>query len=207
MNTENNPTRRQILRLLRLKGPLTPKALASDLGVTTVAVRKHMDALEHDGLVATDLLRQPKGRPAFAYRLTEQGLESFPRNYDALTNQLLEAVRVTQGEGQVNTLFKARMDQLYEQYRPRMEGKNLQERVAELARIQDEAGYMATFEPRGKDFLLHEQNCAIFRVACRFQQACDHELLLFRKLLGARVQRLEHQVQGDRFCTYLIQEK
>lgn len=207
MEAQNKSTREQILTLLHLHGEMTPKSLAHELSVTPVAVRRHLDTLQREGLVEINLRRQAKGRPAFAFHLTERAFELLPRNYDVLANQLLDAVRGTQGESRVGSLFADRMEQLVHQYQPRMEGKDLRARVAELARIQDESGYMATWESRGDDFVLREQNCSIFRVACRFQEACDHELQLFPILLDARVQRLEHQVQGDGSCTYLIQRK
>jgi predicted ArsR family transcriptional regulator len=88
-----------------------------------------------------------------------------------------------------------------------MAGKNLSERVAELAKIQDEAGYMAVWEKTGEGFLLKEQNCAIYRVACRHQEACQFEIELFRRLLDADVTRIEHQIKGGRNCTYLVRER
>lgn len=93
------------------------------------------------------------------------------------------------------------------QYRPRMEGKNLAERVKELAKIQDEAGYMAVWEKTADGFILKEQNCAIYRFACRFQEACQFEIELFRRLLDADITRVEHQVKGERYCTYQVRPR
>src|SRR5207253_8759385 len=106
----------------------------------------------------------------------------------------------------VAEIFAGRMSQLYEQYSPRMTGKNLAERVQELAKIQEEAGYMARWEKADGGYLLKEQNCAIYRVACRFQDACQFEIELFRRLLEADLERVEHQVKGDLACTYFIPE-
>jgi predicted ArsR family transcriptional regulator len=88
-----------------------------------------------------------------------------------------------------------------------MEGKTLAERVAELARIQEEAGYMASWEITEGGYILRERNCPIYHVACRFQHACRFELELFRRLLGADITRFRHQVNGEESCAYLIREK
>lgn len=199
-------TRRQILQLLRTEGSLTAQQLADQLKITSMGVRRHLTMLERDGLIQVQTQRQPTGRPTFVYRLTATGLDTFPKSYDLLATQVLDVVRATQGEAQISQIFAGRMDQLYEQYAPRMRGKNLAERVQELAKIQEEAGYMARWEKVKGGYLLKEQNCAIYRVACRFQDACQFEIELFRRLLDANLERVEHQVRGDLACTYFIPE-
>jgi predicted ArsR family transcriptional regulator len=207
MERENESTRRQIVNLLRQHGGMTAKDLAAELAITSVGVRRHLALLEQEGLARATLMRQKMGRPTYVYSLTEQAQDLFPKNYQVLATQLLDAVQETEGDNAVDSVFAARMGQLLRQYRPRMEGKDLAQRVQELAHIQEEAGYMAVWEKSGEDFLLKEQNCAIYRVACRFQQACHFEIELFRRLLDADVTRLEHQIKGERCCTYLVQSR
>lgn len=199
-------TRRQILQFLRTEGNLTAQQLAEKLEITSMGVRRHLTTLERDGLVQMQTQRQPTGRPTFQYRLTEAGFDTFPKSYDLLATQVLDVVRATEGDARVAEIFAGRMGQLYDQYSSRMAGKNLAERVQELANIQEEAGYMARWEKVPDGFLLREQNCAIYRVACRFQDACQFEIELFRRLLEADLQRVEHQVKGDLACTYFIPE-
>jgi predicted ArsR family transcriptional regulator len=207
MEREIESTRRQIVNLLRQRGGMTAKDLAAALAITSVGVRRHLARLEQEGLARATLVRQKMGRPTYVYVLTEQAQDLFPKNYQTLATQLLDAVSETKGEDAVNSIFAARMSQLLRQYRPRMEGKDLAARVQELARIQEEAGYMAVWEKSGEGFLLKEQNCAIYGVACRFQQACHFEIELFRRLLDADITRLEHQIKGERCCTYLVLER
>ncbi len=207
MEYESPSTRRHIVTLLRTRGGMTAKALSGEVGITAMGVRRHLATLERDGLVNVKMQRQKMGRPTFIYALTEQARDLFPKNYHALATQLLDAVRATEGAERVSALFAERMNQLLQQYRPRMDGKNLGQRVAELAKIQDEAGYMAIWEPTDGGYLLKEQNCAIYRVACRFQEACHFEIELFRRLLDADITRIEHQIKGERNCTYLVRER
>jgi predicted ArsR family transcriptional regulator len=199
-------TRRQILRSLRIHGNLTAQQLANELKITSMGVRRHLTTLERDGLIQMQTQRQPRGRPTFKYRLTEAGFETFPKSYDLLATQVLDVVRASEGDARVAQIFAGRMEQLYEQFAPRMSGKNLGERVQELAKIQEEAGYMARWEKTKGGYILKEQNCAIYRVACRFQDACQFEIELFRRLLDADLRRVEHQVKGDLACTYFIPE-
>ncbi len=206
MDTSSS-TRREILQLIRQHGGLTAQQLAAELKITPMGVRRQLLTLERDGLVRVQTQRQPAGRPTFVYHLTEEGFDTFPKNYHLLATQLLDVVRARAGEAQVQGLFAGRMDQLVAQYEPRMRGKDLAGRVAELAKIQDENGYMAVWEKVEGGYLLKEQNCAIYRVACRFQEACEYEIELFRRLLDANIERVEHQVKGDVACTYMVTEK
>ncbi|MBI5567105.1 MAG: transcriptional regulator [Chloroflexi bacterium] len=200
-------TRYEVLRLIRLAGGLTAQQLAAELKITSMGVRRYLVALERDGLVRVQMQRQAAGRPTYVYRLTEAGYDTFPSNYDLLATQLLDAVQVHDGDAKVDELFARRMDQLVAQYEPRMRGKDLGGRVAELARIQDENGYMAVWETMPDGYLLKEQNCAIYRVACRFQSACHYEIELFRRLLDAKIERIQHQIKGELTCAYHITPK
>jgi predicted ArsR family transcriptional regulator len=207
MVDNGSSTRREILRLIRINGGRTAQQLAADLKITSMGVRRHLMTLERDGLVRAHTRRQPAGRPTFVYELTGEGYDTFPKNYHVLATQLLDAARARAGEAKVEDLFAGRMDQLVAQYEPRMRGKDLAGRVAELAKIQDENGYMAIWEKIDGGYLLKEQNCAIYRVACRFQQACDYEIELFRRLLDADITRVQHQIKGDLACAYFVGEK
>lgn len=200
-------TRRQILNVLRTHGAQTAQQLAAQLQITSMGIRRHLTLLERDGLVQVETERRAAGRPTFLYALTEQGREIFPKSYDLLATQLLDAVRAREGEERVAQIFAGRMDELYRQFAPRMNGKTLAERVQELAKIQDEAGYMARWEKTPGGFLLKEQNCAIYRVACRFQAACHFEIELFRRLLETDMERVEHQINGALACTYFIPDQ
>jgi predicted ArsR family transcriptional regulator len=204
---KSTSTRREILRSIRINGGRTAQELGRELGITSMGVRRHLITLERDGLVRIESRHQPAGRPTFVYQLTEEGNDTFPRNYHLLATQLLDAAKARAGEEKVEDLFAGRMDQLIALYEPRMRDQDLAGRVAELARIQDEAGYMAIWEKVEGGYLLREQNCAISRVACRFQEACEYEIELFRRLLDAEITRIEHQVKGDLACAYLVRER
>ena len=58
VNRPNGTTRQKILDLLKLKGPQTSVELATEIGVTAVAVRQHIQALgpgRRDGVIHQSL--------------------------------------------------------------------------------------------------------------------------------------------------------
>jgi predicted ArsR family transcriptional regulator len=202
------PTRRAVvLELLKRNGPQTVAQLHEVLGVSSVAVRRHLEALEGEGLVEQTTRALGRGRPAHLYALTEAGHELFPRNYRQLAGQLLEAVRAQLGPAAIERLFTHRQQALAEQYAERTAGRTLPELASALAAIQDENGYMAEWEPAGEDrYLVREHNCAISGVAGAHPSACSHELALFRQLAGpgVEVDRISHIQSGDLECAYVL---
>jgi predicted ArsR family transcriptional regulator len=200
-------TRQAVLKLLKTRGSATASELAGQLGLTDMAVRRHLAALEQDGYITPVTVRQPMGRPAFVYQLTEEAEHFFPKNYHLLMLDLLEELELGQsGSDAVGELFEARRRKLLGRYASRMQGKKLRDRVAELADIQNAGGYMVEVEDSRDDseFVLHEYNCPIAQVAGRYQQACQCELTLFRELLGTSVERTECLAKGGGKCTYRI---
>jgi len=203
----NQQTRRAVLDLLKRCGPQTVAQLREALGVSGVAVRRHLEALEHDGLVRQTTRSSGRGRPAYLYALTELGHDLFPRNYHQLVAQLLEAAGSQFGADAIEELFTYREQVLADLYRGRTSGRPLPELARALATIQDENGYMtdctATADGR---FLVQEHNCAIARVAGSYPTACAHELALFQQLAGpdVEVERVAHIQAGDAVCAYVL---
>ncbi|WP_248924800.1 helix-turn-helix transcriptional regulator [Paenibacillus hamazuiensis] len=208
MNQEqDSSTRKLILTMLKTRASMTVNDMARELGITEMAVRRHLNTLERDGLIESKLVRQAMGRPTHLYSLTEQADDLFPKKYHHLTLDLLGELAAEAGEEQVERLFDKRKEKLISRYEGRMEGKDLEERVAELAEIQNANGYMVQWE-RGEsgDYVLKEHNCPISQVANQYNHACTCELTMFEHLLKADVERTECLAKGGTKCVYIIHD-
>lgn len=117
-------TRKMILTMLKTKGPLSVSEMTRELGITEMAVRRHLNTLERDNLIASELVRQAMGRPMNQYSLTEHAEDLFPKKYQHLTLDLLEELESALGEDKVNLLFERRKQRLIRRYENRMEGKS-----------------------------------------------------------------------------------
>ena len=62
--TLETSTRKVILSMLKTQGPLSVHDLAKQLGITEMAVRRHIHSMEKDDLLETKLVRQAMGRPS-----------------------------------------------------------------------------------------------------------------------------------------------
>ncbi|MCU6710002.1 transcriptional regulator [Paenibacillus sp. J5C_2022] len=206
--TGNVSTREQILHMIKKQGALSANDIAAQLQVTNIAIRKHLVHLENERLIRAELVRQSMGRPANLYSLTEKGEGLFPRNYSDITLDFLNDIREMSGEGMVDKLFKQREDRLAGQYEERVIGPTLQERVRQLAELQEEKGYMAEWKQEKAEghYVLTEYNCPIRDIAMNYKTACSCELSLFRRVLNADVQQLECKAKGDGKCVYAIKE-
>jgi predicted ArsR family transcriptional regulator len=202
-------TRKRILEILKRNGPQSAESLGKMLKITSMGARQQLQALQRDGFVEHRIEPRRTGRPGFAYGLTTQGDELFPRTYPQMANSLLDTIRNIYGESGVDGIVRVRTKQLEAQYRARITHKDLEQRVKELAAIRSEEGYMADYEKINKNtFRLREHNCAICQVASQCTQLCAYELELFRKVLpDADITRETHILSGDRNCAYLIKRK
>lgn len=198
-------TRREILSLIKRRGPMTVQELSRSLEITPMGVRQHLAILERDGHVQSNGIRRGQGRPSRVYSITLEGDKIFPRTYEQVATALLDDVKALDGEAKVGALFEHRRKRQLEQYRSRMAGKELPEKVASLAKIRDEEGYLAEHEQVDKDsFVLIEHNCPIRTVAEAYRQACMCEMTLFADALGAEVVRTDHILAGAPHCRYVI---
>ncbi len=201
-------TRRAIVKILKTQGPLDSAQLADQLGLTAMAVRQHLYALQSEGHVEAEERPVPIGRPAKHWRLTREADQLFPEAYAELNVSLIQALRDTFGEEGLDQVLVSRCARQRQDYAKRIRASApLDKKLKELARVRTEEGYMAEVR-REKDgsYLLIENHCPICAAANACQGFCSTELDLFRSILGrgVSVERVEHIVAGDRRCAYRI---
>jgi DeoR family suf operon transcriptional repressor len=197
---------RGVLEVLKELGPATVEAVAGTLGITVSGARQQLSALVEEGLARAEEVVEAaprRGRPRLRYTLTERAEPLFPKAYGDLANELLGYLH----PGGEDELFDRRRDARIERARARLAGAgdDLAARVAELARILDEDGYLAICEPSEGGFRIAERNCAILAVAQRHPSACRSEIEFIRAVLpDASVERVSHIVSGAHQCAYEI---
>jgi len=202
------PSRQAILRLLKQQGPSDSEALATQLGISAMAVRQHLYALHDQELVTYQEEPRPIGRPAKMWSLTPGADAHFPDAHAGLTVNLLNAVEQTFGQKGVKRVMLQNTQQQIDNYRSRIPARaSLQNRLKTLISIRNEEGYMAEVQrqPDGS-FLLIENHCPVCTAAKVCPMLCDSELDIFRAILGESVviERTEHMLAGARRCVYRI---
>jgi iron-sulfur cluster biosynthesis transcriptional regulator SufR len=201
-------TRRRIMTLLKEHGQLTADELAELLGISAVAVRRHLTKLESDQLVTYEEVQRGMGRPSFVYQLGEAADDFFPRRYEELATSVLETISDLYGAEAVDAIFRLRSEHLIQAYRRQVNGQTLERRLDQLTQLREADGYMSSWEEAEEGtFILREANCPIIHVAEGCGSACNHDQALLEYLLDAEVERTGHLVNGDGACVYHVRAR
>ena len=201
------PERTQEALLLHLKreGELTVGDLVQLLNITSMAVRRHLTALQQDGLVESRVEKQSRGRPTFKFRLTQKSEALFPSGVQGLAIDLLDIVYEQSGSKGVMELLERRNAKLAERLRVRVENLPVAERVIEVAKIFSENGYMTESQPlEDGNFIIFQRHCAVHDLANQYRQICVLEPKLMEDLLGLKVTREKYMMKDDPVCAYRV---
>lgn len=200
-------THDKILKLLKVKGALTAKSLANELGLTTMGVRQHMLALEASGEVTFKDEKAPRGRPTRYWSLTEKTNSHFADRHDELSLQLIDSVIAVFGDDGLEQLISNREESSMRAYRLALADRyGVEEKLAMIAKLRNDEGYMATVMQQDDFYWLLENHCPICAAATKCINFCRSELHLFQTLLNdvAVITREEHIVEGARRCAYKV---
>lgn len=210
-------TRDRVLQAISERGPVTAGALAGGLGLTTAAVRRHLEHLLDAGLL--DVREAPagprgRGRPARAFVLSEAGHQALESDYDHLATEALRFLAEESGQGAVRRFAERRVAEVEQRYAAELAGAGADTaaRTEALVLALTRDGFAASARPVGAPgsrgqltgIQLCQGHCPVQHAAREFPQFCDAETDAFSRLLGVHVQRLATLAHGDHVCTTFI---
>jgi predicted ArsR family transcriptional regulator len=202
--------KKKLLYYLKVMRQAGLKDLASVMKISRMAVHKHLSSLQQRGLVEAVEYRGSVGRPKMIYQLTSQSKTIFPKSYSAIATQALDFIERNMGKEGVEKVLRERQSELFDQYFKRLENRDFNRQVAELAKIRDEEGYMAEVKKlisKSSKYVLLEYNCPIIHIAEKHWEACSIETELFEKLLNAKIETTHRAAKGDAVCKFVIKER
>ncbi len=210
MNKPPEPkSKRAILEKLKLSGATSAQMIATELGITPMAVRQHLYALQDESMVTAVSQPSGRGRPTKLWSLTETAQRAFPDAHQELAVDLLKSVESLFGrEGLTKVIDRHSATQLKTYSAAMADDSSLESRLQTLAGLRSEDGYMAEVQRDGECWLLMENNCPVCSAARVCTNLCANELGLFQTLLGNNVsiRRDEHIIAGARRCLYRIEQ-
>lgn len=184
------------------------QALASRLGVSAMAVRQHLYALQDEHLVSYEEESRTMGRPAKLWSLTANANRFFPDGYAELTLGLIRSVVEVFGDAGLDQILEVKTrDQIADYVAQLPNEAPLAQQVETLAALRTEEGYMAEVQTLDDgSFLLVENHCPICATATACVGLCQRELEVFQTVLGdsVSIERTEHIIAGARRCAYRI---
>ncbi|WP_151116394.1 helix-turn-helix transcriptional regulator [Hypericibacter adhaerens] len=206
---------RDILELLKTRGPISTVDVAATLDVTPQGARQRLESLRAAGLVETGEAKGAIGRPGLSWFLSEAGHAQFPDGHDRFAVELIDIIRGKLGAKALDRLIAAREAEQRRRYQAALApAGDLRAKLQRLAQERTREGYMA--EIRATDdggWLLIEHHCPICAAATACRGFCRSELQLFRAVLGpgVRIERAQHLISGEglaageRRCAYRIE--
>lgn len=205
--TPMQPTRWEILQLLKRRGRATVDELSKALNMTLMGVRLHLVVVERDGYVRRSTVREKPGRPALVYSLTPKAEDIFPKRYDLLAEKLLEALGQEGSASSPRAVLESAAHSMATPLLSQLDGSaTLAQRVEGVGRALDQIGSFASWEEVDGGYLIHQYNCLFYRVAQRNREVCSIDTVLLRDLLGVDVERRACLLDGAGRCSFFVRE-
>lgn len=201
-------TRARVVEQLR-HGAQQVADLADALGLSEVAIRRHLQVLEGDGLVEAETVRRDgPGRPGAQYELTQRAQRLFPDRSGELATELLDYLEGVHGREALHDFLRWWQQRQGARYAEELaatgsagEGAT----VERLAEVLSEDGYLADARqrtaPDGSTVTeLTQGHCAIKDAAEAHPELCAYETAMFQQLLGGNVTRRQTIAAGGNAC-------
>ena len=203
-------SRLRILQILQKDRDSTVNGLARDIGLASATVRRHLDILQRDGLVAFTTVHKRTGRPEYSFHLTEEGQEALPKGYKRLLGLLIgelalltpEDTKAHVGDQLLEFVFKRLSEQTCREIAVEMEGENLEHRLQALLRLLHKENFSPEAEVVDATLNIRLHNCPFRSVALQDSSVCSFDSNLISTVLGVDVERSECIQSGHNSCMY-----
>ena len=204
-------SRLRILQLLQRNASDTVEGLAKTIGLAPATVRRHLDILQRDRLVAFGEVRKKTGRPEYSFYLTEDGQEALPKDYDMLLSLLVqELTELTpndmeglNGEQLLELVFRRLSDKVCRSYEQDVSGKDLDYRLRTLMKVLTEQDFFPEAEVVDGTFRISLLNCPFRSVALQNKAVCCFDSSLVSAMLDVEVAQEACIREGDTGCMYV----
>jgi predicted ArsR family transcriptional regulator len=199
-------TQRQILTLLlNRKEGMTVDQLADHFGIGRTAVNQHLAALQQQGYVANGQVQRGRGRPRKSYVLTGDGINLFPKKYNWFSALLLNVMRDQMGAEGMAAFMRDLGLRMAQDQLARVADKRAPDKVAEIVRIMNEAGFDARVIASQADEVIPRiecKNCVYHDLARDFSQVCQFDLGFLSGLMGQPIEHQACMVRGGSACRF-----
>lgn len=203
---KRTPTKQKLLNILKKDHRCTIKDIMVYFTISEIAVRKHIHELEQQGFIRKISNKQDIGRPFYMYELTDKGHKTFPNQYEKLPLELLRDLEDLQGTKMVDSLLEKRMEREASFFKQEIKTEDFDDKIAEVARIQDEKGYMVEYEKQEDgSYEMKNFNCPIINIASTYQKVCTNEKEVLKDIFqNSDVLSYSCITEGDHYCKWKI---
>jgi predicted ArsR family transcriptional regulator len=203
-------TRQQILEIMKRLGEVTVQDLSSELGLTSVTVRHHLEILRSEGYISDpEIVRSNRpGRPRFVYRLTSTAADLFPNNYSGLASALLGTIEECMAPAERDYLLERAATRIAE--RAGALPMDPATRVDSVVTFLNQQGYVSRWEESREklgQYLIYVSSCPYYHVSQTTKDVCQIDRYMVQLLAGPEsdVQRLNNTASKGGLCVYALE--
>ena len=198
-------TRGRIVALMR-GSTKTVNELAAELGLTDNAVRAHLLSLERDGLIRQSGVQPGTRKPHFAYQLTSEAENLFPRSYDRVLGQLIAVLKRRLTSKTLKDVLRE-LGRTLAGSEAAHEGRlDLKSRAEKGLAALEKMGGAARLEREGDKFFIKSGSCPLATAVSEHPEVCKVAESMLSEVTGAKVQERCHREHAPE-CTFEITEK
>ncbi len=181
-------TRGRLIMLMR-SNDRTVKELATALGLSTNAVRTHLDRLERDGLVHPSGTRPGTRKPNITYGLMPEAERLFPKMYVPVLRKLLDVLTDRLPARKLDELFRTTGRHLAIDYRSAIKSAKFETRVSEAIGVLGEGGGACELEKNDGKLIVRCHDCPLALAAAGHPEMCRLMESMLSGLLDVRVKQ------------------
>lgn len=199
------PTETTILMQLKREDGQSLSELSERVGISKMAILKHIQALEKRGILERRIVKKDVGRPYFRFHLLGEASSAFGSSTDRMFDSFLKYMDESGNRGLIVDFLRKRYKEVEDFYRTELSDKNGTARIEELARLRYLENYLPELRKiQGSKYEMLEYNCPIFTISKKYTEACDLERRLFQNVLRMNVNTAHTQINGHGTCRFLI---
>jgi predicted ArsR family transcriptional regulator len=195
-------TRERILELVIERRDVRVEDLAEELGITSAAVRRHLDNLRADGLVDLRAVKQATGRPYYAYFATDKATQTVPPAYADLLERMLRSL--DEREDVVAGVMTGVAESLASRHMHEVAGLASEALAAQVTASLKGEGILEAWSAQEDGIHLVNGHCPYHKAAEISKLPSEADRKAIELLLGHNVEQLNRIVDGAARCEYLV---
>lgn len=188
----------------------TINEIATEVDLSTNAVRKYIFELESGDYVVKKVEKQNIGRPVIRYSLHSRAMELFPKIYAEFTISLIDEMKKELDESQVKKILANVGQTLGKEIKidySDHEDISLEQRIITLVKIFEDYGKFPTLLEDDEYYYIRNSNCLLFSVVKEHSILCEADQNIVDVLLGSRAEKQQCLKNEDGFCQYRIKKE
>ncbi|HEY5885324.1 MAG TPA: ArsR family transcriptional regulator [Pyrinomonadaceae bacterium] len=184
----------------------TVNELSKELGLTDNAVRAHLLSLERDGLIRQGGIQRGTRKPHFAYELTEEAENLFPKAYDALLVRLITVLKTQLTPAALNQVLREVGRSLAGNQTSKGKREDLEHRAGQAVLALGAIGGAAQLVQKDTKLFIRSGSCPLATAVAEHPEVCQLAEALLSEIVGSKVQE-QCDREGSPRCRFEIVSK